>query len=181
MLKDGANLPDCLIYDTACALRLHWNKVYDSKYLQKTEFTTKLHDLVLALDRFHRKSHVRPMCKKQMNPDDHQHGDKFKQINTSVCEQFFSYLTKFRFALRGFNYPASTLFTLLLFHLKNCHTTGVKPNDFGLGRRYFNDKIQDHFINSCIFESVTFDINEKQQNYKWTETKDNVQVCRYSN
>lgn len=118
MLKDGANLPDCLIYGTACALRLHWNKIYDSKYLQKTEFTTKLHNLVLALDRFHRKGHVRPMCKKQMNPDDHQHGNKFKEINTSVCEQFFSYLTKFSFALRGFNYPTSTLFTMLLFHLK---------------------------------------------------------------
>ena len=180
MLKDGAHLPDSLIYDNACALRLHWNKVYDTEYLKKTEFTSKLYSLVLALDRFHRKGHNRPMCKKLMNPDDNQHGNKFKQINTSLCEQFFSFLTKFRFALRGFNYPTSTLFTLLLFHLKNCHTTGIKANDFGLGRKYFHDKIQEHFINPCIFESVAFDINEKQRNYQWKESEQNAQVWRYS-
>ena len=64
MLKDGAHLPNSLIYDNACALRLHWNKVYDTEYLLKTEFTSKLYNLVLALDHFHRKGHVRPICKK---------------------------------------------------------------------------------------------------------------------
>ncbi|CAF3850775.1 unnamed protein product [Adineta steineri] len=175
MLKDGAQLPDSLIYDNACALRLHWNKVYDTQYLTKNEHTTKLYNLVLALDRFHRKGHVRPMCKKLMNPDDKQHGDKFKHINTSICEQFFSFLTKFRFALRGFNYPTSTLFTLLLFHLKNCHTTSIKKNDFGLGYQYFNDKIKDHFINPCIFESVIFDIHEQQRTEQWIEGEQNIQ------
>ncbi|CAF0829804.1 unnamed protein product [Adineta steineri] len=175
MLKDGAQLPDSLIYDNACALRLHWNKVYDTQYLTKNEHTTKLYNLVLALDRFHRKGHVRPMCKKLMNPDDKQHGDKFKHINTSICEQFFSFLTKFRFASRGFNYPTSTLFTLLLFHLKNCHTTSIKKNDFGLGYQYFNDKIKDHFINSCIFESVIFDIHEQQRTKQWIEGEQNIQ------
>ncbi|CAF4848562.1 unnamed protein product [Rotaria socialis] len=126
MLKSGANLPDVLFYDNACALRLHWNKVLDTKYLAKNEFTNKLYNLLLVLDRFHRKGHTRPMCRKMMNPDDDRYGTKFKDINTSVCEQFFSFLTKFRCSLRGFNYPTSTLFSLLLSHLKNCHTTGIK-------------------------------------------------------
>ena len=115
-----------------------------------------------------------------MNPDDNQHGNKFRQINTSLCEQFFLFLTKFRFALRGFNYLTSTLFLLLLFHLKNCHTTGIKANDFGLGRKYFHNKIQEHVINPCIFENVAFDINEKQRNYQWEESEQNAQVWRCS-
>ena len=162
MLKVGANLPNALIYDNACALRLHWNKVFGTKYLEENRFTDKLYNLSLVLDRFHRKGHVRPMCRKMMNPDDTYHGTTFKDINTSVCEQFFSFLTKFRSSLRGFNYPASTLFTSLLFHLKNSHTTGIKTTAFGLGYCYFPDKIRPHFVSPCIFESINSDINKKQ-------------------
>ncbi|CAF1627339.1 unnamed protein product, partial [Didymodactylos carnosus] len=117
MLKFGANLPDALFYDNACALRLHWNKVYGTKYLAKNEFTNKLYNLSLVLDRFHLKGHTTPMCRKMMNPDDNEHGARFKNINTSVCEQFFSFLTKFRSSLRGFNYPQ--------YKLKNCKTVTV--------------------------------------------------------
>ncbi|CAF1501294.1 unnamed protein product, partial [Didymodactylos carnosus] len=74
MLKFGANLPDALFYDNACALRLHWNKVYGTKYLAKNEFTNKLYNLSLVLDRFHLKGHTTPMCRKMMNPDDNEHG-----------------------------------------------------------------------------------------------------------
>jgi hypothetical protein len=163
LLKAGAHLPSALIYDNACALRLHWNKVFDTKYLKKNEMTDKLNNLLLALDRFHQKGHVRPMCRKMMNPDDSQHGGIFKNVNTSVCEQFFSFLTKFRYSLRGFNYPTSTLFTLLLFHLKNSHTTGIKTNAFGLARRSFPDKIRSHFVSPCVFDSVNFDLDKKQE------------------
>jgi hypothetical protein len=124
--------------------------------------TDKLYNLLVVLDRFYRKGHVRPMCRKVMNPDDNQHGVLFKNVNTSVCEQFFSFLTKFRYSLRGFNYPTSTLFTLLLFHLKNSHTTGIKTNDFGLGRRFLADKIRPHFLSPCVFESVSFDLDQQR-------------------
>jgi hypothetical protein len=89
LLKAGAHLPSALVYDNACALRLHWNKVYNTKYLKKNEMTDKRYNLLLALDRFHQKGHVRPMCRKMMNPDDNQHGGIFKNVNTSVCDQFF--------------------------------------------------------------------------------------------
>lgn len=172
LLKSGAKLPDILFYDSACALRLHWNKVYGTKYLAKNEFTNKLYNLLLVLDRFHRKGHTRPMCRKMMNPDDDRYGTKFKNINTSICEQFFSFLTKFRTSLRGFNYPTSTLFALLLFHLKNSHTTGIKQNAFGLGRCSFPDKIKPHFIGPCIFESVQFDLNEHRDKSKGIESEE---------
>ena len=162
MMKAGALFPDSLVYDNACALRLHWNKVFDTKYLQRTELTEKLYNMRLVIDRFHQKGHNRPMCKRLMNPDDEQHGAMFKNISTSVCEQFFSFLSKFRFSLRGFNYPTSTLFTLLLFHSKNCHTAGIKANDFGLGELYFSALIKSHFVNPCIFESVDFETKNEE-------------------
>jgi hypothetical protein len=148
--------------------------VYGTKYLKENQLTNKLYNLLLVLDRFHRKGHVRPMCRKIMNPDDSQHGTMFKNVNTSVCEQFFSFLTKFRYSLRGFNYPTSTLFTLLLFHLKNCHTTGIKTNAFGLGRCSFSDKIKPHFLSSCVFESVHFDIGQQQNKQKEKECEEEL-------
>ena len=163
MMKAGALIPNALIYDNACALRLHWNKVYGTKYFQRNELTEKLSNMTLVLDRFHRKGHTRPMCRKMMNPDDSQHASTFKDINTSVCEQFFSFLTKFRLSLRGFNYPTSTLFTLLLFHLKNCHTTGVSPNNFGLAHASFPAAIRPHFSGSCVFDGVVLDMERKQR------------------
>jgi hypothetical protein len=109
-----------------------------------------------------------------MNPDDSQHGQMFKNINTSLCEQFFSFLTKFRSSLRGFNYPTSTLFTLLLFHLKNSHTTGIRTNAFGLGRCYFANKIRPHFLSPCIFESVRFDLDQQQNKRKEKESDEEL-------
>ena len=114
-MKASALFPDSLVYDNACALRLHWNKVFGTKYFQRTELTGKLYNMRLAIDRFHQKGHNRPMCRGLMNPDDEQHGDIFKNINTFVCEQYFTFLSKFRFSLRGFNYPISTLFILTAF------------------------------------------------------------------
>lgn len=105
-------------------------------------------------DSVHEKSHTRPMCKRLMNPDHGSNKEVMQDINTSVCEQFFSYLTKFRCSLRGYNYPYSTLFTFLLFHLKNCHTVGIDPNATGLGRTNFSSHIKRHYISQYIFESI---------------------------
>ena len=69
LVKTGAQLPDVLIYDNACALRLHWNNVFRTEYLKENEMTLKLFNLKLLLDRFHQKGHTRPMCRRLMNPD----------------------------------------------------------------------------------------------------------------
>jgi hypothetical protein len=55
MLKADGSLPNALVYDNACALRLHWKKVYGTKYLQQNQLTDKLYNLQLVLDRFHEK------------------------------------------------------------------------------------------------------------------------------
>ncbi|CAF2037055.1 unnamed protein product [Rotaria magnacalcarata] len=162
-MKAGALVPDSLVYDNACSLRLHWNKVFDTNYLHRSEFTEQLYNMRLVIDRFHQKGHTRPMCRTQMNADDPQHGAIFQNINTSVCEQFFSFLTKFKFSLRGFNYPTSTLFTLLIFYLKNCHMSGIKVQDFGLGRAHFPTDIKSHFIAPCIFETLDREMSHNDQ------------------
>lgn len=154
-------MPNVLVYDNACSLRLHWNKVHATKIFQKNEFTDKLYNLQLFIDRFHQKGHTRPMCKSLMNPDHGYNKKVMEDINTSVCEQFFSFLTKFRYSLRGYNYPYSTLFTLLLFHLKNCHTVGVDANAMGLGQIHFSNHIKRHFISQCIFEGIHNDSKPK--------------------
>ena len=46
-------------------------------------------------------------------------------LNTQVAEQIFSYFSKFKHSFKGYNYSKSTIFFLLLFHLKNCVTTGL--------------------------------------------------------
>ena len=82
-----------------------------------------------------------------------------KNVNTSVCEQFFSYLTKFRYSIRGFNYPISSLFTLLLFHLKNCHTIGLSSSAFGQAQKYFPSRIKPYFASPCVFDSIIIENN----------------------
>ena len=80
-----------------------------------------------------------------------------RHVNTSGCEQFCSFLTKFRCFLRGFNYPTSSLFTLLLFNLQNCHTVGVDDNDFGLGSTHFSDQTRSHFLGPYVFHGIYYD------------------------
>ncbi|CAF1517064.1 unnamed protein product [Adineta steineri] len=45
----------------------------------------------------------------------------------NIAEQTFSYLTNFKNSLRSFSYPTSALFTILLFHLKNCDALDQDP------------------------------------------------------
>ncbi|CAF4993807.1 unnamed protein product, partial [Rotaria sp. Silwood1] len=66
-MKSGAVMPDSLVYDTACTLRLHWNNVFNTNYMKRTELTEKLYNLRLVIDRFHQKGHKRQMCKQFMN------------------------------------------------------------------------------------------------------------------
>ncbi|CAF4049255.1 unnamed protein product [Rotaria magnacalcarata] len=118
-------LPNAMCYDCACTLKLFINKHFGSKDLKSTDFTQFLTSLTMAIDRFHVKNHTRPMCKTIMRPDHPCHNNIYAAINTEVAEQMFSYLSKFKHSFRGYNYPKSTIFLTILFHLKNCATTGI--------------------------------------------------------
>jgi hypothetical protein len=77
----------------------------------------------------------------------------------------FSYLTNFKCALRSFSYPTSALFTILLFHLKNCHKLNQNPSQQGIIiGSVLDNVIEDRmsYQNYCIFETLTIeeDINE---------------------
>ena len=79
----------------------------------------------MAIDRFHVKNQKRPMCKTIMRPDHPSHNNIYTSINTQVAEQGFAYLSKFKNSFKGYSYPKSTIVFTMLFHLKNCSTTGI--------------------------------------------------------
>ncbi|CAF4502766.1 unnamed protein product [Rotaria socialis] len=118
-------LPNAMCYDCACTLKLFINRHFGSNELKSTDSTQFLTSLAMAIDRFHVKNHKRPMCKTVMRPDHPCHNDIYASINTQVAEQGFSYLSKFKNSFRGYSYPKSTIFFTVLFHLKNCTTTGI--------------------------------------------------------
>jgi hypothetical protein len=109
MLRFG-QLPPAMCYDCACTLKLFINRHFGSDDLKSTDFTELLTSLNMAIDRFHVKNHKRPMCKTVMRPDHPCHNDIYSSINTQLAEQTFAYLT---------------IFFTILFHLKNCTTTGI--------------------------------------------------------
>ncbi|CAF1624999.1 unnamed protein product [Rotaria magnacalcarata] len=118
-------LPNAMCYDCACTLKLFINRHFGSNDLKSTDSTQFLTSLTMAIDRFHVKNHKRPICKTVMRPDHPCHNDIYASINTQVAEQGFSYLSKFKNSFRGYSYPKSTIFFTVLFHLKNCTTTGI--------------------------------------------------------
>jgi hypothetical protein len=122
-------LPTAMCYGCACTLKLFVENHFDSDVLKATDFTEFLSSLTMAVDRFHVKNHKRAMCKTIMKPDHPCHNNIYASINTEVAEQLFSYLSKFKHSFRGYNYPKSTIFFTILFHLKNCKTTGISSFD----------------------------------------------------
>jgi len=128
ILRFGS-LPNAMCYDCACTLKLFIDKHLDSDNLKSTDFTQFLTSMNMAIDRFHVKNHKRAMCQTIMKPDHPCHNNIYAAINTEVAEQMFSYLAKFKNLFRGYNYPKSTIFFTILFHLKNCTTTGISSFD----------------------------------------------------
>ena len=118
-----------MCYDCACTLKLFIQKHFGSDNLKSTDFTQFLVSLSMAIDRFHVKNHKRAMCETIMRPDHPSHNDTYASIKTEVAEQLFAYLAKFKHSFRGYNYPKSTIFFTILFHLKNYKTTGISSFD----------------------------------------------------
>ena len=126
-IRKFGHLPSAMCYDCACTLKLFIGKHFGTDDLKATENTQFLTSLSMAIDRFHVLNHKRAMCKTVMRPDHPCHKGVYESINTEVAEQLFSYLAKFKHSFRAYNYPKSTIFFTLLFHLKNCSTTGIQP------------------------------------------------------
>ncbi|CAF1571909.1 unnamed protein product, partial [Didymodactylos carnosus] len=139
-IRNNGYLPPAMLYDTACTLKLFINKWFGTQYLTETDNSRFFKNMNLAIDRFHLPGHTREMCRKEMDPDNACHNGVFQNIDSQICERTFSYLTNFKHAFRQFGYPKSVTFYLLLFHLKNCQTIGISPDNQGLGHKIIPPK-----------------------------------------
>jgi hypothetical protein len=157
MVKLGAKLPNILVYDAACQLSKFWKFRFGGEHMTRTSCTQKLMDMIVVSDRFHNTVHKGELCKTIFNPDFGPNKELLSGVNTSIAEQTFSYLTRFKCALRSFSYPTSALFTILLFHLKNCDKLNQSPSqtELNIGSS-ISDKMKEQALyqNYCIFEML---------------------------
>jgi hypothetical protein len=175
MIKMGAKIPNALIYDAACSLKLFWNRNYGGIHLKETPASKILFNTRLAVDRFHRKNHVHPMCNTITNPDCALNGNNeiYKDINTGIAEQSFRYLSEFKLSLRRLAFPTSTLFSFILLHLWNCRQTKISPDSYGLASKFIGEKVRAMFVTYCIFETTETgykEISEESMDVDNTET-----------
>ncbi|CAF0949277.1 unnamed protein product [Didymodactylos carnosus] len=132
-ILEYGQLPSACMYDTACMLKLFIKNWYDTPYLKKSERTEFLSKVTFAIDRFHQPNHKQAMCKHEMRADHESHGSTFNDVDSQVAERMFSYLTNFKHSFRAYTYPKSRAFFLILFHLKNCKTTKINPDEQRIG------------------------------------------------
>ena len=160
-LHHGADLPDAMLYDTACALKMHWEKWKNTPYLLDSKFTQSLPKF-LAIDRFHQPNHKRNICKTIMNADHPIHQGRFTGINSQIAEQNFKYLSRSKASLRCFNFPTSFGMILLISHHRNCKQTGINYTSHGISNNYFSDKIKTHYKVSTVFHQLSMQQHQTQ-------------------
>ncbi|UJR24365.1 hypothetical protein I4U23_005742 [Adineta vaga] len=151
MIIGGFLMPDALIHDCACTLKLHWNKWLGTDMLKSSTLTQQL-PIHLALDNFHQKTHSRAMCQTIMKSDHPSHEGRFIGLNSQAAEQAFQYISRAKFALRNFSFPHSTIMLLIILHLLNFKMTGLNLETIGLGSLYFGDIIKDFSPTPCVYE-----------------------------
>ncbi|UJR24353.1 hypothetical protein I4U23_005730 [Adineta vaga] len=169
MLKLGAKLPSLLVYDAACQLHKFWRYRFGTEYMQETKYSQQLMDMTLVTDRFHNTVHIGNLCKTLFNPDSEQNKAKFIGIDTSIAEQAFSYLTNFKRSLRSFSYPTAALFTIVLFHLKNCDTINQEPaRQCLIINTHLENVIQNQqsYQSYCAFETLMMEDEVNEYNSK---------------
>ncbi|CAF1372457.1 unnamed protein product [Rotaria sordida] len=142
-------MPEALLYDCACTLKLHWNKWLGTDMLKLTDITQQLPKYI-ALDNFHQRTHTRSICQTVMKMDHPSHGGRFSGINSQAAEIAFQFIAKAKYSLRNFSYPYSTVILMLMLHLKNCRIIGVNEFQIGLSSLYFSNQIKDYFLTPRI-------------------------------
>ncbi|CAF3990939.1 unnamed protein product [Rotaria sordida] len=173
MLQRKAEIPNDLVYDSACTLHLHWHRHIGTTFLKRSEHTEKLVNMTVVIDRFHMKNHKRQICQGEMKADHPIHNGKFDGINTELCEQYFNYLSRLKASLRTFNYPASSIFLLLLFHLRNCSKSGLSASSIGIAKSFIPP---DMFPIRKRMNSLSYNENLEEQNVQdvWGVGNDNI-------
>ena len=152
MIIHGCDMPDALMYDCACVLKLHWAKWLGTDMLKLSNLTKQL-PVHLALDNFHQRTHTRTMCQTVMKSDHPSHEGRFIGLNSQAAEHAFQYISRAKYSLRNFSYPHSTIMLMLMLHLLNCKTTEINSENIGLAFSYFGNYIRDFFATPCLYES----------------------------
>ncbi|CAF1480304.1 unnamed protein product [Adineta steineri] len=148
----GCQMPDALLYDCACALKLHWQKWLGTDMLKLTDITKQL-PTYIALDNFHQRTHTRSICQTIMRSDHPSHGERFLGVNTQAAEIGFQFIAKAKYSLRNFSFPFSTVMLMLMLHLKNCRIVGVNEYQIGLSSLYFSNEIKEYFSTPKVCET----------------------------
>ncbi|CAF5173348.1 unnamed protein product [Rotaria magnacalcarata] len=81
MIIYGCRMPDALMHDCACTLKLHWNKWFGIDMLKLSNLTKQL-PTSIALDNFHQRTHTRAMCKTIMASNHPSHEGRFIGLNS---------------------------------------------------------------------------------------------------
>ena len=87
--KDMLTNLQTIFYDDACHLKPYAQK---KERMEASEAAKHLGELEMCVDFFHIKNHVDKYCHENLNPYTKDH---LKNINSSVCEQTFSWMNRF--------------------------------------------------------------------------------------
>ena len=154
----GCQMPDALLYDCACVLKLHWNKWLGTDMLKLSDVTNQLPSYI-AIDNFHQRTHTRSICQTVMKSDYPLHKGRFLGVNSQAAEQGFRFIARVKWSLRNFSFPYSTVMLMLILHLKNCRIVGLSENMHGISSLYFANDIKQYYSTPAVYE--TFGANNK--------------------
>ncbi|XP_066932011.1 uncharacterized protein [Clytia hemisphaerica] len=99
---------ECIVYDDACHLKRY--------AMNRRNVSERLADMDYRSDRFHFKNHVDLWCRANCNPD---HSETLDNVNTEVCEQLFSWFSKYKVMTKHMNRERYTFIVLYFMHMHN--------------------------------------------------------------
>lgn len=134
ILHLGGKLPPAAAYDSACTF-VNYLKTQYNVSIKPSVHVDNLMKKKFCIDRFHRRNHVRRECKTILSCEYGENKMYFDKQNTQVCEQLFAHYTKMKSTLRSINWPYSSIFYCIIFHLRNCLHTKIRPDNLHLAKQ----------------------------------------------
>lgn len=108
-----------ICYDDACHLKKFAQNPVRSDL---TEIAKKIKEMSLVCDKFHFRNHTDRWCKTNCNPFT---STDLENVNTEVCEQLFSWLSRFAHITKHMN---RWRFLFLMLYILDCHNENTNNN-----------------------------------------------------
>lgn len=115
--KPSMDSIESICYDDACHLKKFAQNPVRSSL---TEISERLATMEMVCDKFHFKNHTDSWCKRNCNPYD---SSILQNVNTEVCEQLFSWLSKFAPITKHMN---RWRFMFLMYYLVDSHNEDIE-------------------------------------------------------